>query len=68
MKSNLGSTDKIIRIAIALTVAVLYYTKVINGVLALILSSIAIIFVFTSLINFCPLYKLLGISSKKEKK
>jgi hypothetical protein len=63
MKTNMGTTDKIIRILIAIVVAVLYFTNVISGTLGIVLLVIAGVLVFTSLIGFCPLYALFGISS-----
>ena len=65
MKKNMGSTDKIIRISIAVLIAVLYFTNTISGTLALILGVFAIIFIITSFISFCPLYLPFGISTKK---
>ncbi|MFV5700892.1 DUF2892 domain-containing protein [Flavobacterium sp. XS2P12] len=65
MKKNMGSTDKIIRIAIAVIIAVLYFTNTISGTLALILGAFAVIFIITSFISFCPLYLPFGISTKK---
>ncbi len=67
MKKNMGSTDKIIRILIALVICVLYYTGTISGTTALVLGVFAIIFALTSLISFCPLYLPLGISTCKNK-
>lgn len=67
MKSNMGTTDKIIRIAIAVIVAVLYFTNVITGTLGIILLVLAAVFVLTSLISFCPLYVLFGINTGKKK-
>jgi hypothetical protein len=67
MKKNMGSTDKIIRILIALVIGVLYYTGTISGTIALVLGVFAIIFLLTSLISFCPLYLPLGISTCKKK-
>lgn len=64
----MGSTDKSIRIAIAIVVAVLYYFNIIEGTLAYILMAFAIIFLITSFINFCPLYTLFGINTCKIKK
>lgn len=61
----MGSTDKIIRILIALVVGVLYFTNVISGTLAIVLGAFALIFVLTSFISFCPLYMLLGINTCK---
>ncbi len=67
MKKNMGSTDKVIRILIALIIGVLYYTEIISGTTALVLGIFAVIFVLTSLISFCPLYLPLGISTCKKK-
>lgn len=67
MKKNMGTTDKIVRIIIALTIAVLYFTNVISGTLAIVLGALAIIFALTSLISFCPLYLPFGISTCKRK-
>lgn len=64
----MGSADKIIRIALAALVAVLYFTNVINGTVAIVLGAVAIAFVLTSFISFCPLYLPFGISTFKKKK
>jgi hypothetical protein len=66
MKKNMGSTDKIIRILIALIIGVLYFTKTIDGTLALILGALAVIFLLTSFISFCPLYLPFGLSTRKK--
>jgi hypothetical protein len=67
MKKNMGSTDKIIRILFAVVVAVLFYTKTVEGTLALVLGILATIMVVTSLISFCPLYTPFGLSTRKKK-
>jgi hypothetical protein len=67
MKKNIGSTDKIIRIAAAIIVAILYFTKIINGTTAIVLGIVAIILLLTSFINFCPLYAILGANTRKGK-
>ena len=67
MKKNMGSTDKIVRIILAAIVAILYFTNVISGTLAIVLGALALIFVLTSFISFCPLYPILGINTKKKK-
>lgn len=66
MKKNMGSTDKIIRVLIAICIAILYLTKVITGTLALILLAFAIIFMITSFISFCPLYVPFKINTRKK--
>ena len=68
MKTNMGSVDRIIRIILAVVVAVLYFTKQITGTAAIILGIVAIIFILTSLAGFCPLYIPFRISTKKKQK
>ena len=67
MKKNIGATDKIIRLALAAIVAVLYFTKTIEGTTAIALGIVAIVLTLTSLINFCPLYTVIGKSTCKVK-
>jgi len=67
MKANLGTIDKIIRIAVAVLIAILYFTNVITGTLGIILLVLAGVFVLTSLIRFCPLYPIFGINTGKKK-
>ena len=62
----MGTIDKVIRILIAVVVAVLFFTHVISGTLGIILLIVAGIFVVTSLISFCPLYLPFGLSTKKK--
>ena len=65
MKKNIGNTDKLIRLLLALLVAVLYFTGVISGTLAIILGVVAVVLVVTSMVRFCGLYTLLGINTCK---
>jgi len=67
MKKNISSLDKGARILIAAAVALLYFFNIIEGTVAYILMAVAIILLITSLINFCPLYKVFGISTCKIK-
>ena len=67
MKKNMGNTDRIIRVLIAIIVAGLYFTETISGTTALILGALAIVFLLTSLISFCPLYLPFGIRTHKSK-
>jgi len=68
MKKNMGSTDKGIRIIAAIAIALLYYFDVISGTLAYVLMAIAIIFLITSFVSFCPLYAPFGWNTCKTKK
>jgi hypothetical protein len=67
MKKNMGNVDKIIRVVIAAIIAVLVWAKVITGVWSIVLLVLAIVFVATSLIGFCPLYLPFGLNSLKKK-
>lgn len=67
MKKNMGGMDRTIRVIIALAVGALYYFNVITGTVAYILLTLAVVFVLTSFISFCPLYTLLGINTCKVK-
>lgn len=68
MKKNMGNADRAIRVVIAILIAVLYFTNVISGTLALVLMFLAAVFVLTSLISFCPLYSLIGVNTCQVKK
>ena len=59
----MGSADRIIRVLIAVVVAVLYFTDVITGTLATVLLALAAVFLLTSLVSFCPLYAPFGIKT-----
>ncbi|MCB8926657.1 MAG: DUF2892 domain-containing protein [Ardenticatenaceae bacterium] len=65
MKQNMGSADRIIRVVLAVAVAVLYFTGLISGTVAIILGILAIVFLLTSVVGFCPLYLPLKLSTKK---
>lgn len=66
MKKNMGSIDKIIRILIAIVIAILYFTNVISGTTAIILGILAIVFALTAFVGFCPLYLPFGIHPGKK--
>ncbi|MEZ4803935.1 MAG: DUF2892 domain-containing protein [Bacteroidia bacterium] len=68
MIKNMGSTDKVIRLLIAIVVAILYFSNVISGVLGIVLLILSIVFVLTSLIGFCPLYTIFGFKTNSKDK
>ena len=59
----MGNIDKIIRVLVAMVIAILFFTNIIAGTLGIILLIVAGVFVLTSLISFCPLYTLVGINT-----
>lgn len=66
--NNMGGIDRVIRILLAIVIALLVYFEVLQGILAYVLLAIAALFVLTSLVGFCPVYGLFGINSNKVKK
>ena len=65
MKKNMSSTDRIIRVLLAAVFAILYFTGTVTGTLGLVILVLGGVFVLTSLVSFCPLYTIFGISTCK---
>ncbi|MCB0537469.1 MAG: DUF2892 domain-containing protein [Chitinophagales bacterium] len=66
LPKNVGKIDKFVRLGLAILISVLISFNVIqNTIVALVLLAIAIIFLATSFLNFCPLYTLFGINTCK---
>lgn len=66
MKKNMGLIDRTVRTILALVVVVLLVTKTLTGTLAIVLGVVAVVFLLTSLVSFCPLYTFLGIRTNKK--
>lgn len=65
MKKNLNNTDKTVRTLLAILLAALYITRIVSGIPGIILMVIATFLLITAFVRFCPVYHLLGISTKK---
>jgi hypothetical protein len=66
MKKNVGTADRIIRITLAVLLAVLFFTGTVTGTVGYVLLALAAIFLVTSVITFCPLYLPFGLSTCKK--
>ncbi len=66
MKKNMSLADRIIRTVLFVLVAVLYFTNQISGIAAILLGLIAVVFLLTSLMGFCPLYWTFKLSTLKK--
>jgi len=69
MLQNMGKTDRIIRLLIAvvaIAVATLYFNGTISIVMAIIVGIIALILLVTSLLGFCPAYFPFKISTRRK--
>lgn len=67
MKKNMGGLDRVLRLLIVVAVAVLAYMGLISGTLMYVLVGLSGVFFLTSLVGFCPLYSLVGLSTCKVK-
>lgn len=68
MKKNMGSTDRVIRLLLAVVFAALYFTDTVTGTFGYVLLALGGVFVLTSVVSFCPLYTLVGFSTCPVKK
>ena len=65
MLKNMGTADRLLRTVIAVAVGTLYFTGQITGTAAIILGALAVIFLMTSLVGFCPLYSPFKLNTRK---
>ncbi|MBL7765860.1 MAG: DUF2892 domain-containing protein [Chitinophagaceae bacterium] len=68
MKKNMSSADRLIRLIISAILVTLYFTGTVGGTLGIILLVLSGVFTITSIISFCPLYTIFGISTCKVNK
>jgi len=55
MKSNISTTNRIIRLVIAAIIITLYFINIITGILATVLLVMAGMMILTGAISFCPM-------------
>jgi len=66
MKKNMSSYDKLIRLGLSIVLIILYYKEVVSGTSGIITLLLALYLTITSLISFCPIYRILGINTSKK--
>ncbi len=59
----MGSADRVIRLLIAAIAAFLFFNGTLSGTLGIVALVVAVIFALTSVMSFCPIYTLFGIST-----
>jgi hypothetical protein len=67
MKKNMGSTDRGIRVLLAIMMAGLYFSNEVTGAFGVVLLLLAVVFLLTSLVSFCPLYTIFGFNTNKKR-
>ncbi|CAN2532410.1 hypothetical+protein [Methylocapsa aurea] len=65
MNSNVGTIDRIVRLAVVAAIALAYWLGALGGGLAIALGVVALVAFVTSVFSFCPAYGLLGMSTCK---
>ena len=63
MKANMGTADRVIRTVIALAIGALF-TGRISGTVAIVLGLVAVMFLVSSFISWCPAYAPFGFSTR----
>ena len=66
VKKNMGTVDRTLRIVVALVFAALVFTSTVSGVLAWVFGILAVTFLLTSFVSFCPLYVPFKLSTAKK--
>jgi len=65
MTRNMGLVDRVVRVLVAALIAYLYISGTIGGWQALVLGIIAVVFVVTGAVGFCPAYLPFKINTGK---
>jgi hypothetical protein len=56
MKKNMGISDRMIRILVAVTIAILYFAGILSGTVAIVLLVVSGLFILTGFVGICPAY------------
>ncbi|MFM1792006.1 MAG: hypothetical protein RLZZ252_360 [Bacteroidota bacterium] len=65
--SNMGKTDRTLRLMVAFVIGVLYYLDKIDGPMGNTLLLLAIVFALTAFVRFCPLYVPFKMDTREDK-
>lgn len=63
MTANVGSTDKIVRLVLALAAAVFAFVTGLTTALGIVLAVVAVVLAATAFTGFCPIYRVFGMST-----
>jgi hypothetical protein len=63
MNANVGSTDKMVRVVLALAAFVFAFVIGIGSAVGVVLLAAGVVLAATALTGFCPLYRVLGMST-----
>ena len=63
MTANVGSIDKVLRLALAIAAVIGAYLAGMSSLLGIVLLVVGAVLGVTALTGFCPLYRVLGMST-----
>ena len=63
MVRNESNTDRILRALIGAALLIAWIAGWLGGALAVVLGIVGLVLVATAIVGFCPLYRVLGIST-----
>lgn len=66
MTANMGTIDRAMRAGVAILILILYAAGLISGTVAVVLGVVALAFLLTSAIGWCPVYAPLGLSTRRQ--
>ena len=66
MNPNISNLDRFIRFLLFVAAIVLFVMEIISGWLAYTLIAVGTVFLLTSLLSFCPIYRAFGLNSRKK--
>jgi hypothetical protein len=64
IKENIGSVDRFIRSIAAVIFVAAFFNGLTSGVPGILSLAVAVIFLTTAIFGICPLYSLIGLSTK----
>ncbi|MCZ2127346.1 MAG: DUF2892 domain-containing protein [Anaerolineales bacterium] len=67
MERNMSDLDRVARAIVAAVFAYLFFSHAVTGALGIVLLALAVVFVFSSVMSFCPVYRALNIGTFKKK-
>lgn len=66
MIKNMSNTDRVIRVILTVIFSYLYLSGSLGGFLGLVLFILGIVFLFTSITSYCPIYHMIGLRTLKK--
>lgn len=67
MTANVGTADRVIRVVLAVVAAIVGFSVGAGSILGIVLLVVAAVLLVTAAVGFCPLYRLVGMSTSKAK-